>query len=117
MDIAALSMSMNQIGLMNQVGTAVLSKSLDSMETMGDGMRKIMEASVTPQLGQNVDYSIQSAGSTKAGLPVFVNFCAEFALVFVKNDLDFLVYPNRYTILTKYKSCIQSICIWLFSKK
>ena len=58
MDIAALSMSMNQIGLMNQVGTAVLSKSLDSMETMGDGMRKIMEASVTPQLGQNVDYSI-----------------------------------------------------------
>jgi hypothetical protein len=58
MDIAALSMSMHTASLMNDVGVAMLSKSLDTIEVMGDGMRKIMEASVQPQLGQNVDYSI-----------------------------------------------------------
>lgn len=58
MDIAALSSVMSQNAIMNQVSTAVLSKSLDNMEIMGDGMKKIMEASVQPQLGQNVDVSI-----------------------------------------------------------
>lgn len=58
MDIAALSMSMSSAALCNQIGTAVLSKSLDNMEVMGEGMKKIMEASVQPHLGQNVDYSV-----------------------------------------------------------
>lgn len=58
MDIAALSSVMSQSALMNQVSTAVLSKSLDNMEVMGDGMKKIMEASVQPQLGQNFDVSV-----------------------------------------------------------
>lgn len=58
MDIAALSSVMSQTALMDQVSTAVLSKSLDNMEVMGDGMKKIMETSVQPQLGQNFDVSI-----------------------------------------------------------
>ncbi len=58
MDIAALSSVMSQTALMNQVSTAVLSKSLDNMEVMGDGMKKILETSVQPQLGQNFDVSI-----------------------------------------------------------
>ena len=58
MDIAALSMSMHTASLMNDVGVAMLSKSLDTIEVMGEGMRKIMEASVQPHLGQNVDYSV-----------------------------------------------------------
>lgn len=58
MDIAALSSVMSQSALMNQVSTAVLSKSLDTIEDMGEGMKKIMEASVQPQLGQNFDVSI-----------------------------------------------------------
>lgn len=58
MDIAALSSVMSQSALMNQVSTAVLSKSLDNMEVMGDGMKKIMEVSVQPQLGQNFDVSV-----------------------------------------------------------
>lgn len=58
MDIAALSSVMSQTALMNQVRTAVLSKSLDNMEVMGDGMKKILETSVQPQLGQNFDVSI-----------------------------------------------------------
>lgn len=58
MDIAALSSVMSQTALMDQVNTAVLSKSLDNMEVMGDGMKKILETSVQPQLGQNFDVSI-----------------------------------------------------------
>lgn len=58
MDIATLSSVMSQTALMDQVSTAVLSKSLDNMEVMGDGMKKILETSVQPQLGQNFDVSI-----------------------------------------------------------
>lgn len=43
MDIAALSSVMSQTALMNQVSTAVLSKSLDNMEVMGDGMKKFLK--------------------------------------------------------------------------
>lgn len=58
MDIAALSIAMNQIDLSNDIGVAMLSKSLDMMEVHGEGMTKMMEASVYPNLGQNIDYSV-----------------------------------------------------------
>ncbi|MGN0479954.1 MAG: YjfB family protein [Lachnospiraceae bacterium] len=58
MDIPALSMSLSQIDTTNKVGVAMLSKSLDTMEQMGDGITKMMEASVTPHLGQNIDLSV-----------------------------------------------------------
>jgi hypothetical protein len=58
MDIPALSMAMSSANLVNQVGTAMLSKSLDNADVMGEGIKKIMEASVNPAIGQNVDYSI-----------------------------------------------------------
>lgn len=58
MDIAALSVDMHMLELQNQVGTAILSKSLDTMETTGDSMIKMMEASVMPNLGQNIDVSV-----------------------------------------------------------
>lgn len=58
MDISALSISMNQINTSNDVGVAMLAKSLDVMETQGDSMTKMMEASVYPNLGQNIDYSV-----------------------------------------------------------
>lgn len=58
MDIAALSIAMNEINTNNDVGVALLSKSLDQMEIQGESMQKMMEASVYPHLGQNIDYSI-----------------------------------------------------------
>lgn len=58
MDIPALSMSLSQIDVSNKVGVAMLGKSLDTMEQMGEGMTKMMEASVTPHLGQNIDLSV-----------------------------------------------------------
>lgn len=58
MDIPALSIALNSITLSNDIGTALLAKSLDTMEVLGDGMEKMLEASVTPHLGQNIDYLV-----------------------------------------------------------
>lgn len=55
MDIAALSTQMHMVQLSRDVGTAMLGKSLDMAEDLGAGMVKMMEASVTPELGQNID--------------------------------------------------------------
>ena len=54
MDIASLSTAMSTQNILNDVSVAMLSKSLDTVEDMGDGMVKIMESSVTPYLGQNI---------------------------------------------------------------
>ncbi len=58
MDIASLSTAMSTQNILNDVGTLMLSKSLDTAEDMGEGMVKIMESSVTPYLGQNIDYYV-----------------------------------------------------------
>lgn len=58
MDIASLSTAMSTQNISNDVSVAMLSKSLDTVEDMGDGMVKIMESSVTPYLGQNIDYYV-----------------------------------------------------------
>lgn len=58
MDIASLSTTMGTQNILNDVSVAMLSKSLDTVEDMGDGMVKIMESSVTPYLGQNIDYYV-----------------------------------------------------------
>lgn len=60
LDIADLSMGMSQAKAVTDVGTAVLAKSLDMMEMLGDGMvemmqRSMMENSVMPNLGANID--------------------------------------------------------------
>ena len=58
MNISSVSPSMSATQLHNEVSIAVLSKSLDFLETGGDGMQKIMEASVNPNLGQNIDIKL-----------------------------------------------------------
>ena len=58
MDIASVSTAMSTQNILNDVSVAMLSKSLDTVEDMGDGMVKIMESSVTPYLGQNIDYYV-----------------------------------------------------------
>lgn len=55
MDIAALSMASSQANLMTQVNTAVLSMNLSSIKQMGENITKLMEQSVTPNLGQTID--------------------------------------------------------------
>lgn len=63
MDIAGLSMGLSQAQVVTDVGTAILAKSLDMMETAGDGMvammeRSMMENSVNPNLGGNIDIMV-----------------------------------------------------------
>lgn len=58
MDITALSTSMSMTDVNSQIGIAVLAKNLDTMEDMGDGMKKMMEMSVNPNLGANIDVSV-----------------------------------------------------------
>ena len=56
MNIAGLSLSMSSQSVSSDVGVAVLSKSLDTVEQMGEGLQKMMESSVNPSVGQNIDY-------------------------------------------------------------
>lgn len=63
MGIASLSMGMSQADVINSVGTAVLAKSLDTMKETGAGLidmmdRSVMERSVNPELGANIDITI-----------------------------------------------------------
>lgn len=58
MDITTSSGILSQGQTMTNVGVAVLSKNLDMIETLGAGMVKMMEQSVNPDLGQNVDVKL-----------------------------------------------------------
>lgn len=58
MDITSLTMAMSTSNVNTDIGIAVLGKNLDTLKQTGDGMLKMMESSVTPYLGQNIDYSV-----------------------------------------------------------
>lgn len=63
MDIAGLSMAMKTVDLQAKVGTAILDKTLDMGEVLGEGMVEmidaaVMELSVNPNVGANVDVRI-----------------------------------------------------------
>ena len=58
MDIASLSTSLSMANVQNAFGVLMLSKQLDTVEDMGDSMIKLMEQSVNPHLGGNIDISV-----------------------------------------------------------
>ncbi|MDF2588796.1 MAG: putative motility protein [Anaerocolumna sp.] len=58
MNIALTSMALSHISALNNIGTAVLTMSLDTLETSGDNLVKMMEQSVNPNLGQSVDIKL-----------------------------------------------------------
>lgn len=55
MDIAELSMGQSQSALMYQVGVAVTKMSMDTAEVAGANLVKMMEQSVNPNVGSNID--------------------------------------------------------------
>lgn len=55
MDIPALSMAMSMDRLHMEVSVAVASKVMDTMETAGAELAEMLTASVSPDLGQNID--------------------------------------------------------------
>lgn len=63
MDIAGLSMDLSTISTSSKVGTAVLSKALDTNEALGQGLVEMidaaaMERSVNPAVGANIDMRV-----------------------------------------------------------
>jgi len=61
--IEGMSVNMSQNSLMTKVGTEVLAMSLDQLETTGAGLvdmmnRSVMENSVMPNLGGNIDVMV-----------------------------------------------------------
>jgi len=58
MSLSALSIGASSIDTSSSVGIALVKKSLESIEANGDSLAKMMEASVTPYLGQNIDYTV-----------------------------------------------------------
>ena len=63
MDIAGLSMNMSTNRIQSQVSTAVLSKTMDTNEALGQGLVQMidaaaMERSVNPSVGANFDMTV-----------------------------------------------------------
>lgn len=58
MIIGGLDTSISTSNINNDIQVAMLRKSLDTIETSGAELTKMMKASVTPELGQNIDISI-----------------------------------------------------------
>lgn len=58
MDIMSLSGIPSTANITNDIQIAVLSKSLDTYQTTGENLTRMMEASVNPNLGQNIDIRI-----------------------------------------------------------
>ena len=52
------STNISTSGITNDIQIAMLKKNLDTVETAGADIAKMMEASVTPELGQNIDLRI-----------------------------------------------------------
>lgn len=60
MDITSVAMAMSQGSSLNQIGTAMLSKAMDTNEALGQGLVEMidsaaMERSVYPHIGSNFD--------------------------------------------------------------
>ncbi|AZN38318.1 YjfB family protein [Paenibacillus albus] len=58
MDIEALSISLSQSNLMQSVGIGVLKIAKESSEQQGQMLVQMMERSVTPNLGGNLDIRV-----------------------------------------------------------
>ena len=56
MEISGFSpMAMSAANVMNDISIKVLSNNLDTLESLGNGMVKMMEMSVSPHIGGNID--------------------------------------------------------------
>lgn len=53
--LGSMNISLSDTQTMNAVDTSILRKSLDMMETNGDMLTKMMEQSVNPNIGANID--------------------------------------------------------------
>ncbi|WP_208587574.1 YjfB family protein [Gracilibacillus suaedae] len=55
MDIAAMSIAMNQSQVKQQASVSLMDKALDQAESQSSDMVKMLESSMQPHLGSNID--------------------------------------------------------------
>ena len=58
MSVSGMSGMLNTSKVNNDIQVAVLSKSLETYQTTGENLTKMMEVSVNPNLGQNIDFRV-----------------------------------------------------------
>ncbi|BEP29079.1 YjfB family protein [Helicovermis profundi] len=58
MDIASLSTAMSQMNIASQVSTRVMKLGMDSAKQNMENQLKIIEQSVSPNLGKNIDIKL-----------------------------------------------------------
>lgn len=58
MSITSMAVSAASIDTSSSIGLAMVRKSLEAMAIEGDGMKQLMESSVNPDIGQNIDYMV-----------------------------------------------------------
>lgn len=58
MDIPALSTGMSQVKLIEEVNVKLMSDMLKTQEKLGESMIRMMERSVNPNVGGNVDIRV-----------------------------------------------------------
>ncbi|MFV0465701.1 MAG: YjfB family protein [Lachnospiraceae bacterium] len=58
MDVTALTSQLIPAQVMQQAGIQVLDNTLETVKTLNEGMVKMMENSVNPSIGSNIDISI-----------------------------------------------------------
>ena len=58
MSVSGMSGMLNTSKVNNDIQVAVLSKSLETYQTTGENLTKMMEASVNPNLGQSIDFRV-----------------------------------------------------------
>ncbi len=58
MTIGGITTNISTSNVNNDIQVAMLKKSLDTVANTGSELTKMMEASVTPSVGQNIDISI-----------------------------------------------------------
>ena len=56
--ITTLAMGMRQMETLSAVNTGLLSMSLDNLGAQGESLTKMMEQSVNPNIGGNIDISL-----------------------------------------------------------
>lgn len=57
-DIPAYSVANASMNIMSQVSVAMLDKTLDMQKSMGDSLTRMMELSVNPSIGGNIDIRV-----------------------------------------------------------
>ncbi len=53
--LGSTNISLSDTRSMNQIDVAMLKKTLDSVETSGAALTKMMEQSINPNIGANID--------------------------------------------------------------